>query len=79
MELEIDSGADNDDAAILKFLPLYRFSLNEDWSLINLNLIVLADAPGGVPDSPGNPSPSEGDRAFGLGDLTHISFLRPIL
>jgi hypothetical protein len=78
MELEFDSGATNGDATILKFVPLYKISLNEDWSLINLNLIVLADAPGGIPGLPGNPSPTtSGDRTLGLGDLTHLSFFTP--
>ena len=33
-------------------------------------LITIADAPGGVPGSPGNPEPVAGPSTFGLGDLT---------
>lgn len=76
-ELEFDSGATNGDATILKFSPLYKISLSENWSLINLNLIVLAEAPGGIPGLPGNPSPGMGDKTFGLGDFTHLSFFTP--
>ena len=77
MELEFDSGADNGDAAFLKFVPIYSVPLNENWRLVNMNLISLIDAPGGVPGSPGNPSPSPGDKTFGLGDLTHFSLFTP--
>jgi hypothetical protein len=78
IELEFDSGATNGDATFLKFTPLYKLSLSESWSLINLNLLLLADAPAGVPGSLGNPSPEMGDdKTFGLGDLTHISVFTP--
>jgi hypothetical protein len=73
MELEFDSGADNGDAAFLKLAPLYKSPLSENWSMINIDLLALIDSPGGVPGSPGNPSPSPGDRTFGLGDLTHLT------
>lgn len=78
LELDFDSGADNGDAAFLKVAPLYSVPLNDDWSLININQIMLIDAPGGVPGSPGNPEPSAGDnRAFGLGDVLHLSVFTP--
>ena len=77
VELEFDAGADNGDATILKLAPAYKLSLTEDWSVVNLDLILLADAPGGIPGRPGNPNPDEGNRTFGLGDLTHISFFTP--
>jgi hypothetical protein len=78
IELDFDSGATNGNATILKFAPLYKFSLNENWSMINLNLLILADAPGGVPGFPGNPSPeATNDKTFGVGDLTHISVFTP--
>jgi len=77
IELDLDSGADNGDASILKFAPLYKIPLGKRWSLVNLDLVTLADAPGGVPGQPGNPSPEAGGRAFGLADLTHASFFTP--
>ena len=77
IELDLDSGADNGDASILKFAPLYKIPLGKRWSLVNLDLVTLADSPGGVPGQPGNPSPEAGGRAFGLADLTHASFFTP--
>jgi len=77
MELDLDSGADNGDASFLKFAPLYKIEFGENWSLVNLDLITLADSPGGVPGQPGNPSPEAGARAFGLADLIHASFVTP--
>lgn len=77
VELDMDWGADNGDAAILRILPLYKIPLTQNWSLINLEMITLADAPGGVPGRPGNPEPSKGDKTFGLADLTHVSFFTP--
>lgn len=77
IELDLDSGADIGDASFLKFAPLYKIQLGNRWSLVNLDLVTLADAPGGVPGRPGNPSPEAGDRAFGLADLTHASFFTP--
>jgi hypothetical protein len=77
IEFEYDSGAESGDAFLLKFAPVYKLALNEHWSLVNLDLILLADAPGGIPGQPGNPSPVEGDSTFGLGDLTHLSFFTP--
>jgi hypothetical protein len=77
IEVDVDSGATNGDAIVLRFAPLYKMSLGSEWSLININLIALADTPGGVPGQPGNPSPEGGDRAFGLADFTHASFFTP--
>lgn len=77
VEIEADSGASNGDATIMRIMPLYNIGLNEDWRLVNLDLITLADAPGGVPGSAGNPNATPGDRKFGLSDLIHASFLTP--
>jgi hypothetical protein len=77
MELDLDSGADNGDAAILRLAPLYKIPLTQNWSLVNLELFVMADAPGGVPGRPGNPEPEKGDKTFGLSDFTHLSLLTP--
>jgi len=76
-ELDFDSGADNGDASFLKLAPLYKIRLGKDWTLVNLDLLTLADAPGGVPGRPGNPSPEPGERTFGAADLTHVSFFTP--
>ena len=49
MEIEHDFGATNGDATIFRFLPLWSVPLSESWRLINLELVTLADVPGGVP------------------------------
>lgn len=76
IEVNTDFGADNGDATFIQFQPVYPFSLGE-WNMVNRTIIPLIDAPGGRPGSPGNPSPEEGDRAFGLGDIMHTSFFSP--
>jgi hypothetical protein len=77
IELEVDSGAPNGDASILRFMPLYSFPTYNKWKLVNLNLLTLADAPGGIPGQPGNPEPVPGNRVFGVSDLLHASFYTP--
>ncbi|MCL7965719.1 MAG: hypothetical protein M8857_01285, partial [marine benthic group bacterium] len=77
MEVEHDFGATNGDATFFRFLPLWSLPLSEEFRLVNLDLITLADAPGGVPGGPVNPNPTPGERAFGLSDLIHASFLTP--
>lgn len=77
MELDHDFGATNGDATFLRFLPLWSLPLSDGWRLVNLDLVTLADAPGGVPGGPINPNPTPGDRAFGLSDLVHTSLLTP--
>jgi hypothetical protein len=77
VELDLDSGASNGDAAIFRLMPLYSFPVSEKWKLVNLNLITIADAPGGRPGQPGNPNPESGDRVLGIGDLIHASFATP--
>ena len=77
IEVDIDSGAANGDATILRIIPVYSLPLGEKAKIVNLNLITLADAPGGVPGRPGNPDPVSGDRATGFGDLIHASFYTP--
>ena len=76
-EIEHDFGAANGEATLIRLLPLYSFPLNEQWRLVNIDIVTLADAPGGVPGRPGNPNPVAGDEAFGLGDLLHTSFFTP--
>ena len=77
VELDADSGANNGDATILRIMPLYTLPTREDWKIMHLDLLTIADAPGGVPGRPGNPNPTPGNRVFGIGDLLHASFFTP--
>lgn len=61
LESDFDFGADNGNAFITRVIPVN--------SLINLAMITIADSPGGIPGSPGNPDPIPGPKTFGLGDL----------
>jgi len=74
MELDLDSGAANGDANILRIMPLYTFPVFDTWKLVNFNIVTLADAPGGTPAFPGDSS--IGQKA-GLSDLAHASFVTP--
>jgi hypothetical protein len=69
-EIDFDSGAPNGDAIISRFIPLNTILVREKWKLVNLAMIIIADAPGGRPGGPGNPAPVPGPNAFGLGDFT---------
>lgn len=75
MELDLDSGAANGDATILRIMPLYGFPTFERWKLIHLDVITLADAPGGTPAFPGEPGVPH---SAGVSDLLHSSFFTPI-
>jgi hypothetical protein len=75
VELDLDSGASNGDASILRIAPLYGKPSSREWTFVHVDLIVLADAPGGIPGQPGNPSPEPGERVFGLADMVHASFI----
>jgi hypothetical protein len=77
VELERDFGASNGNATFLRFLPLYSFRLNDGLRLVNLDLVIVADAPGGVPGRPGNPEPQPGPQELGLSDVVHASFVTP--
>jgi len=77
IELDFDHGADNGRATIMRLMPLASFPLGETWRLLNLSLLIVANAPGGVPGRPGNPEPEAGGRVFGLGDLTNAVFFTP--
>ncbi len=77
IEIERDSGANNGDATIIRFLPVYSLPIHRDWRLVNLDLVTLADAPGGVPGRASNPNPVPGPRVFGLSDWIHVSLLEP--
>jgi hypothetical protein len=77
VELEVDSGATNGDATLLRISPLYGKPSTNNWKVIHLNMLTIADAPGGVPGRPGNPDPVPGEHVFGMGDLMHTSFITP--
>jgi len=77
IELDADFGATNGDATIFRIMPLYGFPSFGNWEVIHLNLVTIADAPGGVPGNPGNPEPVPGKRALGISDLMHASFFTP--
>jgi len=70
LEFDYDFGAANGNAFITRAIPIHTLLIRDDWKLINLAMITIADAPGGRPGSPGNPEPVAGPSTFGLGDLT---------
>lgn len=74
-ELDHDFGAVNGDATIIRLMPLYGFTLGENWRLVNLTIITLADAPGGTPTFPGGDD--FGGNTAGIADLLHASFFTP--
>ena len=77
MELDADSGASNGDATILRIAPLYGLGSLKNLKIVHIDLLTIADAPGGVPGRPGNPNPEPGERVFGISDLVHASFFTP--
>jgi len=74
VELDVDRGAANGDAAIMRIQPVYAFTLSERWKLVNVSLITLADAPSGTPVFPGEPGSGNNT---GLSDFLHASLLTP--
>lgn len=74
VEMDFDSGAANGNALITRLLPINSIPLKNDWQLVNVAIIIVADAPGGVPGTPGNPESAPGPNTFGLGDLTDALF-----
>jgi hypothetical protein len=77
IELDMDSGATNGDANILRLLPLYSIALGKNARLVNLNLVTFANTPGGVPGRPGNPDALPGGYTTGISDLIHASLYTP--
>jgi len=73
MELDIDRGAENGNAAILRIMPLYSFTISGNMKLVNLTIVTLADAPG-TPAYPGEPG---AEKTAGVADLLHASFFTP--
>ena len=62
VEMDFDSGAANGNAIITRLIPVNSIPLNEDWQLVNIAMIVIADAPGGVPGSLTECHRVDGDR-----------------
>ena len=77
VEIDADSGASNGDATILRIAPLYGLGSLNNLKIVHIDLLTIADAPGGVPGRPGNPNPEPGERVFGITDLVHASFFTP--
>lgn len=77
IEVDSDSGAANGDAIIGRVLPANSIPLGKKWRLLNLATIILADAPGGRPGTPGNPSSIPSPKVFGLGDTTDTILFSP--
>lgn len=75
-EFDGDYGAPNGNALQLRFMPLWQSHLKENWSLVHLDLITLADAPP-LPGNPVNPEPVPGKTATGLSDLIHMTLYTP--
>lgn len=75
-EFEGDYGAPNGNALLLRFMPLWRSTVRENWSLVHLDLVTLADAPP-LPGSPVNPEPVPGEQATGLSDWLHMTVYTP--
>ncbi|KPK57435.1 MAG: hypothetical protein AMS21_11445, partial [Gemmatimonas sp. SG8_38_2] len=70
IEVDFDFGAENGDAIISRFIPVNSLIVRDNWKLVNIALVHIADAPGGRPGAPGNPEPVPGPNVFGLGDIT---------
>lgn len=75
IEMDFDYGADNGNAIITRLLPVNSIPLKDNWRLVNVAMINIADAPGGVPGMPGNPDSASGPNVFGLGDFTDALFI----
>lgn len=78
IEFEADNGAANGNANLLRLLPAYEWPRRPGWRIQHLDIITLADAPGGLTGGAGNPEPVSGPRATGLSDFTHLSFYSPV-
>ena len=75
-ENNVDFGAENGTAYILNFQPVIPVTIGKV-NLINRFILPIAYVPGFIGGMPGLPSGSEGDGAFGLGDLNYSLFLSP--
>lgn len=75
-ENNVDFGAPNGTAYVLNFQPVVPVTVGR-WNLINRPILPIAYVPGFIGGVPGLPSGSEGDGAFGLGDLNYSLFVSP--
>lgn len=73
VELDLDRGSANGNAAIMRIVPLYKFPLGATMELANLTILTFADA-AGTPAFPGEPGAG---KATGVADLLHASFFTP--
>ncbi len=77
IEFDFDRGAGNGDAMISRLLPVNSIPVSDKWRLMNIAIVTLANAPGGVPGRPGNPDPVPGDTVFGLSDFADAILITP--
>ncbi len=75
-ENNLDFGAPHGTAYILNFQPVIPVAVGK-WNLINRPILPIAYVPGFIAGTPGIPSGSAGDGAFGLGDLNYSVFVSP--
>lgn len=78
IDIDTDSGAANGDAIIGRVLPTVSIPLREQWTLLNMGIVTIADAPGGRPGSPGNPAALPSEKVFGLGDFTDAVMFKKV-
>jgi len=75
-ENNVDFGAPNGTAYVLNFQPVVPVTVGK-WNLISRPILPIAYVPGFIGGVPGLPSGSEGNGAFGLGDLNYSLFVSP--
>ena len=75
-ENNLDFGAPNGTAYILNFQPVIPVTVG-DWNLISRPILPIAYVPGFIGGLPGIPAGTEGNGAFGLGDLNYSLFVSP--
>ncbi|MHC4410725.1 MAG: neuromedin U [Planctomycetota bacterium] len=76
IEATFDFGATNGNAIFIQFQPVIPIK-TKHVLFVNRTIIPLISAPGGITGQPGNPEPTTGGYAFGLGDILHSTFLVP--
>lgn len=71
-----DFGAPNGSAYFLNIQPLFPFHLGS-WDVINRPIIPVIDVSGFIEGTANIPQGTEGDGAFGLGDINYSAFFAP--